>query len=603
MNRKFNEIWDIEWLYSGDEKGNECMIKTRLLRLLKGSGKYIIYQIIWQLVSLLVQIMIAWNVTNLISLVWHHTLTNADMIQVAMSIFLGVAIRYICDLLYTRASFYASVDVKRVLRGQIYEKLLRLGLSYREQIRTSEIVQMVGEGVEQLETYFSRYLSQFFYALFAPVILFIVISQISVKTAWYLLVAVFLIPIVIMLVMIIAKKLLSHYFEIYYGLGDSFLEKLQGMTTLKIYQADQTAADDMDKESEKFRKITMKVLMMQLNSTSMMDIIAYGGATVGMISALVLFSKGEISLTGVLMILFLAAEFFLPMRLLGSLFHIGMNGIKASDRIFALLDLPEQTRGTKEITGDKLQIQIKNLSFSYDDKREILHGIDMDIQPKSFVSIVGVSGSGKSTIAGILMGLNPKYHGVIKINQDEHGDLSSQSIMSHITMVSHNSWLFEGTVKENLLMGNALATDEQMEDALKKVNLLAFVNSQDGLNTRIETNGSNFSGGQKQRLALARALLHNTPMYIFDEATSNIDASSEEIIMQVIRNLSKEKTVILISHRLANVVDSDCIYLLQNGTIVESGTHHELMETRGVYQNLFTKQMNLERYSHGKEAL
>ena len=227
----------------------------------------------------------------------------------------------------------------------------------------------------------------------------------------------------------------------------------------------------------------------------------------------------------------------------------------------------------------------------------------MDIQPKSFVSIVGVSGSGKSTIAGILMGLNPKYHGVIKINQDEHGDLSSQSIMSHITMVSHNSWLFEGTVKENLLMGNALATDEQMEDALKKVNLLAFVNSQDGLNTRIETNGSNFSGGQKQRLALARALLHNTPMYIFDEATSNIDAPSEEIIMQVIRNLSKEKTVILISHRLANVVDSDCIYLLQNGTIVESGTHHELMETRGVYQNLFTKQMNLERYSHGKEAL
>ena len=201
------------------------------------------------------------------------------------------------------------------------------------------------------------------------------------------------------------------------------------------------------------------------------------------------------------------------------------------------------------------------------------------------------------------MGLNPKYHGVIKINQDEHGDLSIQSIMSHITMVSHNSWLFEGTVKENLLMGNALATDEQMEDALKKVNLLAFVSSQDGLNTRIETNGSNFSGGQKQRLALARALLHNTPMYIFDEATSNIDASSEEIIMQVIRNLSKEKTVILISHRLANVVDSDCIYLLQNGTIVESGTHHELMETRGVYQNLFTKQMNLERYSHGKEAL
>ena len=544
------------------------MIKMRLIRLLKGSGKYILYQVLWQWISLIMQIIIAINITGLIQEVFLDTTFESHIPRVVIVVIVGVLIRAICDKLYTRASFHAGANVKRILRNRIYEKVLRLGPAYREQVHTSEIVQMAGEGVEQLEVYFSRYLSQFFYSLLAPLTLFIVIMRISMKSAVILLVAVPLIPIVIMLVMIVAKRLLSHYFDIYYGLGDSFLEKLQGMTTLKIYQADKTAADDMDRESEQFRKITMKVLMMQLNSTSVMDIVAYGGAAVGIISALSQFYKAEVSLYGMLMILFLAAEFFLPMRILGSFFHIGMNGMKASDRIFAFLDLPEQQRGSKEISDNEIKISLEDLSFSYDSNKTILNKINMTIEPKSFVSIVGVSGSGKSTIAGIL---------------------------SHFTLVGHSSWIFAGTVRDNLLMGNPNATEKEMNDALEKVNLLAFINSQDGLDTKLTSNASNLSGGQKQRLSLARALLHNTPVYIFDEATSNVDAGSEEIIMNVIHELSKTKTI--------NVVGSDKIFMLKNGNIVESGIHSELMNNKGAYEKLFTEQMNLENFSKRKEVV
>lgn len=577
------------------------MIKVRLIKLLKGSGKYILFQIAWQWISLIAQIIIVWNISGLLEAAWNHVIIESQIIRSLIIVITGIGIRAVCDRYYTLASFYAGADVKRILRNRIYEKILLLGPGYREQIRTSEIVQMAGEGVEQLDTYFGRYLSQFIYALLAPITLFAVICNISLKSAVILLLAVPLIPVVIMLVMTVSKKLLSNYFDIYYGLGDSFLEKLQGMTTLKIYQADKAAAADMDNEAESFRKVTMKVLMMQLNSTSIMDIIAYGGAAAGIISAILQLFAGAISLSGGLMIIFLAAEFFLPMRLLGSFFHIGMNGMKASDRIFAFLDLPEEKTGEGEICGDKVEISLENICFSYDDSREILRGINMDIPPKSFISLVGVSGSGKSTIAGILAGRNRGYRGSLKINHMEHKEISSKSVMKHFTMVGHNSILFSGTVRENLLMGNPNATDSEMNNALEKVNLLAFINSLQGLDTGLEANGSNLSGGQRQRLALVRALLHNTPVYIFDEATSNIDAHSEEIIMNVIYELSKEKTIILISHRLANVVNSDCIFMLQNGSIIESGTHNKLMAQKGVYEKLFSEQMNLEKYSRKGE--
>lgn len=579
------------------------MIKMRLIRLLKGSGKYILYQVLWQWISLIAQIVIAINITQLIDNAFYNKISDSTIVKVIITVITGVFIRVLCDRFYTDASFHAGANVKRILRNQIYEKVLRLGPAYREQVHTSEIVQMAGEGVEQLEVYFSRYLSQFFYSLLAPLTLFIVVMRISMKSAVILLIAVPLIPIVIMLVMLVAKRLLSSYFDIYYGLGDSFLEKLHGMTTLKIYQADKAAADDMDRESEQFRKITMKVLMMQLNSTSVMDIVAYGSAAVGIISALAQFYRGEISLFGMLMILFLAAEFFLPMRILGSFFHIGMNGMKASDRIFSFIDLPEQKRGDKKIVDNNINISLKNLSFSYEPTKEILKRINMNIPPRSFVSLVGVSGSGKSTIAGILMGRNPHYSGSLKINDDEHSELTSESIMKNFTMVGHSSWIFAGTVRENLFMGNPNASVSEMNDALQKVNLLDFINSQEGLDTKLTSNAGNLSGGQKQRLSLARALLHNTPVYIFDEATSNVDAGSEEIIMNVIHELAKEKTIILISHRLANVVKSDNIFMLKDGNIVESGVHSELMANKSAYENLFTEQMNLENFSKRREAM
>lgn len=573
----------------------------RLIRLLKGSVKYIIQQITWQWISLIAQIVIVWRITKLIDEAWQKSIAGSDVLTTIGIVTAGLIVRFICDRLYSRACYLASVDVKRALRVQIYRKVLWLGPSYREQIRTSEIVQMTGEGVEQLETYFGRYLSQFFYALLAPLTLFIVISRISLRTSIVLLVAVPLIPIVIILVMFIAKKILGNYFDIYYGLGDSFLEKLQGMTTLKIYRADQRAVEQIDSESEQFRKITMKVLMMQLNSTSIMDIIAYGGAAAGIISALIEFSNRSINVSGVLMCIFLAAEFFLPMRLLGSFFHIGMNGMKASDRIFAFLDLPEQKRGDEKITGDNIDISLEKVSFSYDNSREILHEISMDIDSGSLVSIVGVSGSGKSTIAGILLGKNHDYTGSIKVNGTEHREISSKSLMDNFTMIGHSSWIFKGTVRENLLMGNPRATETEMIEALDKVNLKSFLEAQNGLDTRVESNASNLSGGQKQRLALARALLHDTPIYIFDEATSNIDADSEEIIMATVKQISKERTVILISHRLANVIDSDAIYMLKDGEIIEKGTHEELMRLKGNYEKIFSEQSELENYSRARE--
>lgn len=577
------------------------MIKMRLIRLLKGSVKYIIQQIIWQWLSLFAQITIVWQVTQLIDKAWQKSITSSDVLTTIGIVTAGLIVRFICDRLYSRACYLASVDVKRALRVQIYRKVLWLGPSYREQIRTSEIVQMTGEGVEQLETYFGRYLSQFFYALLAPLTLFIVISRISLRTSIVLLIAVPLIPIVIMLVMFVAKKILGNYFDIYYGLGDSFLEKLQGMTTLKIYRADQRAVEQIDSESEQFRKITMKVLIVQLNSTSIMDIIAYGGSAAGIISALIEFSNRSINVSGVLMCIFLAAEFFLPMRLLGSFFHIGMNGMKASDRIFAFLDLPEQKRGDEKITGDNIDISLEKVSFSYDNSREILHEISMDIDSGSLVSIVGVSGSGKSTIAGILLGKNHYYSGSIKVNGTEHREISSKSLMDNFTMIGHSSWIFKGTVRENLLMGNPRATEAEMIEALDKVNLKSFLEAQNGLDTRVESNASNLSGGQKQRLALARALLHDTPVYIFDEATSNIDADSEEIIMATVKQISKERTVILISHRLANVIDSDAIYMLKDGEIIEKGTHEELMRLKGNYEKIFSEQSELENYSRARE--
>lgn len=579
------------------------MIKTRLIRLLSKSKKYIVYQVIWQYLSLICQVLLIVAAAALLGHLLDGTLGPTELAVRGVTIVICIALKVFCEYRVSRTSYAASVNVKRVLRKKIYEKLLRLGASYREQVSTSEVVQMSAEGVEQLEIYFGKYLSQFFYSMTAPILLFVILCRVNWQASLVLLICVPLIPLSIVAVQKIAKRLLNKYWSIYTGLGDSFLENLQGLTTLKIYQADEQKSKEMDAESQRFRQITMKVLTMQLNSTSVMDIVAYGGAAVGMIVALRQFFTGNLAFSGALVIILLASEFFIPLRLLGSFFHIAMNGMAASDKIFAFLDLPEPEPKTETIQGEQIGIHLKDVSFSYEEDRQILKDVSLDIPAGSFVSLVGTSGCGKSTIAGLLMGRNRGYKGNIQVNHSlELSEIQETSLMKNITLVAHNSYLFKGTVAENLRMGKADAMDEELWNALKQVNLKAFLENNGGLEAPVAEKGSNFSGGQCQRLALARALLHDTPVYIFDEATSNIDMESEEQIMDVIRGLAGKKTVILISHRLANVVDSDRIYMLGSGQILETGTHQELMQAQGAYQKLYQAQFELEQYSTGEGA-
>ena len=577
------------------------MIKVRLIKLLEHAKKYVVFQVLLQWISLWAQVLMIWCIANLIESAFKQSISIDMILFYGVLILCSIFIRYGLDRLVSTSSYKASVDVKRILRGKIYDKLLKLGTSYKDNAATSEIVQLASEGVEQLEIYFGKYLSQFFYSLLAPLTLFAILSFVNLKASVVLLICVPLIPMSIVVVMKIAKRLLNKYWGLYAELGDSFLENLQGLTTTKIYQSDQKKADEMDIESQKFRHVTMKVLTMQLNSTSVMDIMAYGGSAVGMIFTLSELLKGNVTLSGAVMIILLASEFFIPLRLLGSFFHIAMNGMAASDKIFRLLDLEEVEEKTEHVTDSRVCIKFTDVSFAYEEDRKILDKINMTFNPASITSIAGTSGCGKSTIAGIIMGRNKNYTGSITVNGCELRDINEKSLMENITLVTHNNYLFKGTVMDNLLMGKGTASEEEMINVLKKVNLWGFLESQDGLNTKIAEHGSNFSGGQCQRLALARALLHDSPVYIFDEATSNIDVESEEMIMEVIHELSKTKTIILVSHRLANVIKSTNIYMLDNGRILQSGDHAYLIETEGAYKMIFEKQKELENYSLSKE--
>lgn len=571
------------------------MINKRLIGTVSESKKYIAGNVVSQWVSLCSNVVIMGSISTFVGKLAYAKPQANDIILLAVIIALCVAVRFICTKISSKMSFLSSKAVKQKLRSLIFEKVLRLGTSYNEKVKTSEIVQVSVEGVEQLETYFGAYLPQFFYAMIAPLTLFAVTCFVNILSAVVLLVCVPLIPIAIALVQTWAKKLLAKYWGQYTALGDTFLENLQGLTTLKIYKSDKFKNDEMNKEAEKFRKITMKVLTMQLNSITIMDLIAYGGAAVGMILAVTQFASGNIDASGCLFIILLSADFFIPMRQLGSFFHIAMNGMAASDKIFNLLDIKEENLAKGKIT-DNTDIVCRNLSFSYDESREILHGINMSFKKGSFTALVGKSGCGKSTVASILTGKNKGFGGSVTVGGIPINEISEDSLMKSITYIGHNSYIFKGTVRENLLVaGNA--ADEKLWQVLEQVNLANFLKSENGLDTFINEKASNISGGQRQRLALARALLHNSEIYIFDEATSNIDIESENDIMEQIVKLAKNKTVILISHRLANVVNADNIYVMQDGNIIESGTHTELLKNNSVYANLYNSQIQLENYS------
>lgn len=574
------------------------MIDKRLIRMVPESKKYVAGNVLMQWISLAANVVLMMSITRFFASLYAKNVTGKDFAVFAVIAVMAVTVRFFCAIGASRMGFLSSKKVKKTLREAIYTKLLKLGAAYKEQIRTSEIVQVAVEGVDQLETYFGAYLPQFFYAMLAPLTLFLVLLRVNVPSAVVLFVCVPLIPAAIVAVQTWAKKLLSKYWGQYTALGDTFLENLQGLTTLKIYQADAFKNKEMNEESEKFRKITMKVLTMQLNSITIMDIIAYGGAALGVFFSVTQYQNGEVDLAGALLVILLSADFFIPMRQLGSFFHIAMNGMAASDKIFRFLELPEAPKKAAEFPKNA-EIVCENLRFSYEADREILKGIDLRIPRETFVAIAGESGCGKSTVASILMGRNRGYKGAIQIGDIELSDISESSLMQNITYISHNSYLFQGTIRENLLMGNPDATEDEMWAVLEQTNLAAFLRSEEGLDTKLAEKASNLSGGQCQRLALARALLHDSPVYIFDEATSNIDVESENDIMEQILLLAKKKSVLLISHRLANITKADIIYAMEQGEVKECGTHEELLRKNGLYQKMWTTQQRLELYGKG----
>ncbi|MCR5354321.1 MAG: ABC transporter ATP-binding protein/permease [Lachnospiraceae bacterium] len=576
------------------------MFDKRLMAMCPESKKYIVGNIICQWMELMMNALMIYIIANAAGRLYNRKMTVNGMLMSLGILTVILVVRFFTTKKTVQMSYLASKTVKRVMREQIYKKLLRLGSAYREHATTAELVQESVEGVEQLESYFGQYVPQFFYAFIAPVTLFVLFGLAgSFKVAAVLLICVPLIPGAIMMVQKIAKKLLSKYWDQYAKLGSTFLENLQGMTTLKTYRADEYKNKQMNAESENFRRITMKVLTMQLNSIIIMDFFAYGGAALGIALAGKAFINGDLTLQSTVFMILLSAEFFLPMRKLGSYFHVAMNGVAASDRIFKFLNQEDPEEKTTELPETGLDIRLSDVNFSYDDDKQVLNHISADIKENAFVGIVGESGSGKSTIASLIMGRNTIKQGNLMIAGINVSDINEDNLFKNINYVGIGSTFFKGTVRENLLLAKPEASDEELWEVLAECNIDGFFKEQMGLDTLLAENAENLSGGQRQRLALARAILHDAKIYIFDEATSNIDMDSEELILSVIKKLARYKTVIMITHRLMNVVDADRIIAMDNGRISGVGTHAELLETDVVYRDLWNTQKELEEYGKG----
>lgn len=572
------------------------MFDKRLLQEMPNAKPYIYKQVFCQWIALLTNIVFTTLLCLLLGQLFLKQISMHKIILIIVSMILMFGIRAYVLKKAIYYSFMGASLVKKELRQRIFNKVLSLGSHYQENVKTSELVQLSVEGINQLETYFALYLPQLFYSVLAPVTLFVITAFLDWKSALVLFVCVPLIPISIVLVQKFAKRLLAKYWNSYTTLGDSFLENLQGLTTLKIYQSDGYKQQQMNQEAENFRRVTMRVLIMQLNSISIMDIVAYGGAGLGSFFAVMHFQNQSLSFFGALFILLVSFEFFIPLRQLGSFFHIAMNGIAASEKIFRILDLPTSKQGNQTLPS-YFDISLKHVDFQYDESRKILNDISLQIKNQQFIGIVGESGSGKSTIAKLIMGYYHVQNGNLCIGGHQRHELNDQDFMNRVMYVTHDPMIFKGTLRENLDVFSQY-TDEQLWKVLKMVHLDGFFLEQQGLKTFLLESGSNLSGGQKQRLNLARALLKNCDVYIFDEATSNIDVESENHILMMIQELSKIKTVIFITHRLRSVENCDCIYVIQKGCLVEQGIHSSLMKENGQYQKMYQSQQELEVYSH-----
>lgn len=569
------------------------MINKKLVSYLKEDKKYVYLQVLMQWLALLSQIIIVAIMANMINELFIDQKINNLAIQVIIIIIL-IFVKGYFGRQATMYSFKAAKNIKGKLRVAVYKKILALNNHYSEVLSMASLTQLMSEGVEQLETYFGKYLPQFFYSMLAPITLFIVLCQVDFKAALVLFICVPLIPLSIVLVQKFAKRLLSKYWGLYGNLAERFLDNVSGLTTLKGYCGDASKHQEMNEEAQRFRSITMKVLVMQLNSISIMDLVAYGGAALGIIFSLLSYYDNKIDLGQTFMMIMLSAEFFIPLRLLGSFFHIAMNGNAASEKIFKLLDTPVSDNKTLAL-GKINEIELSNLTFAYK-QDNVLENINLKINEPGIYGVVGSSGSGKSTIAKLLLGYFDHYQGSLTYNGLQVKEINHHDLMKQITLVEHNPYIFAGTVRSNLLDGNCYASDEQLMAVLEKVNLLNYFKELDGLDSEIEERGNNLSGGQKQRLSIARALLHDSGVYIFDEATSNIDIESEKIIMQVIEAMKKDKIVILISHRLANVVNCKCNYVFSHGKLIGNGSHDQLMQENQEYHQLVKTQQEIENY-------
>ena len=578
------------------------MFDKRLLSLVPQSKKYIALNVLCQWIALVANIALMISFALFLQSMLESSASGERLAHLVVAAILAILIRVLAQMLAQRMSFRASRIAKRTIREAIYEKLLRLGPSYTEHVPTNQAVQISTEGVEQLEVYFGSYLPQLVYAVVAPLTLFCFLAPFSLLVACILLICTPLIPISIVAVQKIAKRVTRDYFGHYSNLGGSFLESIQGLTTLKIYQADEAQHKKMNESAETFRRATMRLLRMQLNSITIMDLLAFGGAAIGIVLALIQFSAGNITFSGAFAIVFLSAEFFIPMRSLGSLFHTAMNGLAAAEVMFKVLSAKEPQSGDKHIEADNCVFESINLSYSYDGMRRAIDGISLRMPAKGLVGIVGESGSGKTTLAALLAGRISGFEGSLRVGGEDLRSIAQESLTREVSIVSFSSWIFKGTVRENLLMGKPNASDEELWQVLGRCRLAGFLREEGGLDLPLTEAGSNLSGGQRQRLALARVLLHDSAIYIFDEATSNIDAESERVIVQIMRDLAKQKLVIAISHRLSVIEDAKEIYVLDKGMLAESGTHGELCDRGGVYAQLWNQQQELESFAKTEEA-
>lgn len=570
------------------------MIDKDLLKLLGKNKRYIFYTVALMVVGLLANVTITASICWAIFMVvnYGNPFTPISFIYPIITIIAGIVVRYISTRLVGELKDTIGRRAKKDLREQVYNKIVRLGVRSTDEMSMAGLTQISMEGIEQLDLYYSSYIPQFFYSMIAPVILFCITVGIEYRVALVLLLCVPLIPISIIAVSKYAKKIFAKYWGKYTSMGDSFLDSVQGLKELKIFKADQNQHQKMNESSEDFRKITMKVLVMQLASTTIMDLVAYGGAGVGIALAVTgIFAWGLNPILALFLIL-VAVDFFLPLRAFGSAFHVAMNGVSAGKKILSLLEKPDPIWGEEKVTDTELSLN--NIDFSYDGKRNVLKNITMSFPKTGMTAIVGESGCGKSTIVNLLYGGIRAKNGQVLVGGKELEGLNRESYYSHLAVVSYNTYIFNESLRSNFQLAKSDVTDEEIYSALEKVNLSDFVLQNGGLNKVITEDASNISGGQKQRLALAISLVSSKDVYIFDEATSNIDIESEAIIMRNIKELSRNKSVIVISHRLANVIPSDKIYYMEAGELKETGTHQELIKLEGGYARLFMAQKRLE---------